>query len=74
MSHSEIFKTLEDTFEDSMKAVNATKRASQRVAQQVKRETGDLVLLLKGQVRTFVFIIWAPSYAGAPKDSVARVH
>jgi hypothetical protein len=73
MSQSEIYKALEDTFEDSIKAVRTTKETSKRVAQQVKKEARDLSSLLKGQVCKFVFTVYAPSHTGAPKDSVARV-
>jgi hypothetical protein len=62
MSQSEIYKTLEDTFEDSIKNVKTTKAASHRVAQQVDKDAGDLQTLLKGQVRTFVSTILVPSH------------
>lgn len=57
MSQSEIYKTLEDTFEDSIKAVKTAKETAKCVARQVKKDGGDLQTLLKGPVCTFVFTI-----------------
>ena len=48
---SEIFKTLDEAFEDSMLAAETTKENAKYIARQVKKEAGDLEKLFKGPVR-----------------------
>jgi hypothetical protein len=50
---SEIYKSLDDTYEVSKKALETTVKTAKGVAQQVKKDSGDLHTLLEGLVCMF---------------------